>query len=177
MRHIKQLTIRFLNSITLCFLLSNCYNHDLGSHLKEVNKINNQIDLQGWEVMNKYIIEDECYYNIWKKKGDTVFSVSFTYFTNLKVYKIDDFLKSITKDSVYTEMSLFNSDTLYYFRYINDSLSFNSPKPIDENKINFRTGKYYYLYKRGRFNWKQKDFFENHIDSLTRIRGNDLPEF
>jgi len=48
--------------------------------------------------------------------------------------------------------------------------------PVEFNNLKFEVGKYYYMYKRGRLNWGQKEYFENNMDSLTRIRGNDLPE-
>jgi hypothetical protein len=73
-------------------------------------------------------------------------------------------------------MALLNNDTLYFYKCNSASLNKAPGNPVEFNNLKFKIGKYYYMYKRGRLNWGQKEYFENNMDSLTRIRGNDLPE-
>lgn len=180
MTYIKQCIIESSSKIVLLsiFLLIGCATNNLETHLKEIQKENSQIEVKGWDVNKNSTTDIETYYSLRKQIGDTTYSLSFSYFKNGndKFYKIDDYIKSYSvNDSVY-EMALLNSDTLYFFKCSSASLNKAPGIPVEFNNLKFEVGKYYYMYKRGRLNWGQKEYFENNMDSLTRIRGNDLPE-
>lgn len=180
MTYTKRFTIVSLNKIVLLvFLIFNgCTSSTLESYLKEIQKENSQIDIKGWDVVKKSTTDVEIYYSLQKKIRDTTYSLSFSYFGNgsERFFTVDDYIKSYTvNDSTY-EMALSNNDTLYFFK-CNSTFLNNAPGiPVEFSNLNFVKGKYYYMYKRGCLNWGQKDFFENNLDSLIRIRGNDLPE-
>lgn len=180
MTYIKQCIIESSSKIVLLsiFLLIGCTTNNLETHLKEIQKENSQIDVKGWDVIKNSTTDIETYYSLQKQIGDTTYSLSFSYFKNGNdnFYKIDDYIKAYSvNDSVY-EMALLNSDTLYFFKCSSASLNKAPGIPVEFNNLKFEVGKYYYMYKRGRLNWGQKEYFENNMDSLTRIRGNDLPE-
>lgn len=69
-----------------------------------------------------------------------------------------------------------NKDTLYHFTARRDDIPLISGRILKKENMNFIRGKYYYLYKYGRYNWKQRKYFELHQDSLIKVRGNALPE-
>lgn len=180
MDYIKQCIIEFLSKILLVpvLLLISCNTDDLELQLLEMQKENNQIELKGWEVKQKFTNAQVTEYSLRKMIGDTTYSFSFSFFKNGndKLYNIDDYIKSYSvNDSTY-EMALLNSDTLYFFKCSSASLNKASGIPIESNNLKFEVGKYYYMYKRGRLNWGQKQYFETNKDSLIRVRGNDLPE-
>ncbi len=180
MDYIKQCIIEFSSKIVLVsiLLLIGCTTDNLELQLIEIQKENNQIELKGWEVIQKFTIDQVTDYSLRKMIRDTTYSLSFSYYRNgnEKFYKVDDYIKSyIVNDSTY-EMALFNNDTLYFFKCNSASLNKDHRNPVGFNNLKFEIGKYYYMYKRGRLNWGQKEYFENNLDSLTRIRGNDLPE-
>jgi len=180
MAYIKRCIIESLSKIVLLsfLLLNGCATNNLESYLKEIQKENIQIDIKDWDVVKNSTTDIEIYYSLRKMIGDTTYSLSFSYFKNgsERFYKADDYIKSYTvSDSTY-EMALLNNDTLYFFKCNSASLNNAPSSPVEFNNLNFEMGKYYYMYKRGRLNWGQKEYFENNMDSLTRIRGNDLPE-
>lgn len=180
MTYTKRCTIESLSKIVLLsfLILNGCATSTLESYLKEIQKGNSQIDIKGWDVVKKSTTDIEIYYSLRKKIGDTTYSLSFSYFENgnERFFTVDDYIKSYTvNDSTY-EMALSNNDTLYFFK-CNSAFLNNTPgSPVEFNNLNFEIGKYYYMYKRGRLNWGQKEYFENNMDSLKRITGNDLPE-
>lgn len=180
MTYINQCIIESSSKFILIslFFLIGCTPNNLETHLKEIRKENNQIDVKGWDVIKNSTTDIETYYSLRKQIGDTTYSLSFSYFKNGndKFYKMDDYIKSYcVNDSTY-EMALLNSDTLYFFKCNSASLNKAPGIPVEYNNLKFEIGKYYYIYKRGSLNWGQKEHFENNMDSLTRIRGNDLPE-
>ena len=180
MTYIKRCIIESSSKIVLLsiFLLIGCTTNNLESHLKEIQKENSQIDVKGWDVIKNSTTDIETYYSLRKQIGDTTYTLSFSYFNNgnKKFYKIDDYIKSYNvNDSTY-EMALLDNDTLYFFKCNSSALNKAPGIPVEFNNLKFELGKYYYMYKRGRLNWGQKEYFENNRDSLIRIRGNDLPD-
>ncbi|MFO7790106.1 MAG: hypothetical protein R6V32_06005, partial [Bacteroidales bacterium] len=91
-------------------------------------------------------------------------------------YTVNDLIKSYTTDNMYFEMVLFNEDTLYFYSCNKNILSKDPGTPIDLNNLNFKFGKYYYLYSKGKFNLGQKHYFENNKDSLIKVKGNNIPD-
>jgi len=163
--------------IIFLLVLSGCSTNILKTHLENLQKENSQINIKGWELIQKTKTEVGHFYSLKKQIGDTTFSLSFDYFKQNEDwdYKLGDFIKSFNTDNFYNEMALLNRDTLYYFRY--KCLTIDNPEtPLVYKNMDFITGKYYYMYKRGGFNWEQKEYFENNIDSLFKIKGNNLPE-
>ena len=178
MVYMKRCIIEYLSKLVFILLLTGCSSNILNTHLENLQEKNNQINLEGWEVVQKTETGlDISFFSLKKQIGDTTFSLSFSYLKKNGCYKLNDFIKSYNTDSSYNEMALSNSDTLYFFkiRAIND----NPDNPFytkDYKDMIFITGKYYYMYKRGELNWGQNEYFENHMDSLIKIKGNNLHE-
>ena len=176
MKYIKRCTNVFLNKIVpFIFILVACSDsNNLKKHLEILTKKNNRIDINEWTIVQKIEIDERLYYSLKKEKGDTTFSLGFTYFETDDSYYIDDFIKKYYSDSTYIEMALWNNDTLYCFTY--DAQRCRMGKPMLFKKMNFVTGKYYYSYKRGKLSWEQRKYFDANRDSLIFIKGNNLPE-
>lgn len=167
--------IEYLSKLVFILLLTGCSSNNLKTHLENLQEKNNQIDLEGWEVVQKTETGlDISFFSLKKQIGDTTFSLSFSYLKKNGRYKLYDFVKSYNSDSSYNEMALINSDTLYFFKY--KAINNKTDNPLHYADMNFIKGKYYYMYRRGELNGGQKEYFENHIDSLTRIKGNNLLE-
>jgi len=111
-----------------------------------------------------------------KSERDTLYLLMFSYFPEPKLYKCEDYIKSYIDEGVYHELSLLNKDTLYYFTAKRDVNPFKNDDLIKREEQNFKVGLYYYLYKHGKYNWRQMEFYKSNKDSLIRIRGNRLPE-
>lgn len=179
MVYFKRCIIEYLSKLVFILLLTGCSSDNLKTHLGNLQEKNNEIDIEGWEVVQKTETGiDIFFYSLKKQIGDTTYSLSFDYFKQNEDwdYKLGDFIKSFNTDIFYNEMALLNRDTLYYFRYKCKTINNNPKTPLVYRNMDFITGKYYYLYRRGEFNWGQKEYFENHMDSLTKIRGNNLHE-
>jgi hypothetical protein len=180
MTYLNILKIKSFSKIVLLsiFLLHGCTSINLKSHLKELQKENSQINIKNWDVIQNYSNGVETFYNLQKQIVDTTYFFQFSHFKdgNKNSYITDDFVKSYSVNNSYYEMSLLNNDTLYFFKCNSDSLNENSAGYHKINNLNFVIGKYYFMYRRFRLNSEQSDYFENNMDSLTKIRGNDLPK-
>ncbi len=170
--------IKIAKLTMLILLITACNSDKLAIHLKNLKELNNQIDTKGWEVKNhsKGLMSED--YALKKQVGDTLILLSFSYFEDIEngLYKIDKYTKSYYSESFYYEMELHNNDTLYFFRYRKDEIIYKPVFYLSKDKMEFVTGKYYYLRKSGKYNFGQMEYFELHKDSLTKIRGNSLED-
>lgn len=165
--------IRF--SLTIFILFSGCTERELTTHLIEINKLNYQIQQDDWEVITKTTLDDDTYFYLEKRISDTIYSLAFTYFKAKQKYIIDGYTKSYKANSIYHEMALLNNDTLYFFTKPTSGDIIDEGKYIHIDSLNFIMGKYYYIYRMGRLNSRQRLYFDMNMDSLIRIRGNNLP--
>lgn len=173
----KRATGFFIKLIIFTLLLTSCKNEQLGVHLKHLKEQNKLIEIEGWEVTQQF---QECKmesFSLKKEVDDTSFRLNFYCIDNFgdKTYVLGDLIKSYTNDSLYVEMSLLNRDTLYLFTYKKDDIVNEPGHSIQFKNMVFQKGKYYFMYKHGNFTMNQQEFFENNKDSLTKVRGNNLP--
>ncbi|MCT4637600.1 MAG: hypothetical protein N4A72_07815 [Bacteroidales bacterium] len=149
---------------------------NFNGHLKELCEFNSSIDSSGWRLLQRIDYPEELYLSFEKTVGDTVFTVMYSKLDGVKV--ITDFTCKLTKsyvnDGKYFEWSVKNGDTLYYYNTdctVEDGLIYKAKEK------NFFFGRYYFLYLEGGvYNSKQRLFFESNIDSLIKIKGNNLPD-
>jgi hypothetical protein len=108
------------------------------------------------------------FYNYEKKQESRLYFLSFECYWNENdtVFIPKDYYVRYT-DSGFQHILLLgeNQDTLFHYK----ASLFG-----ELNKV-FIRGKYYYQYKFGEFNTAQRVFFKNNIDSLKKIKGNNLP--
>jgi len=155
-----------------------CSESKLKKHLKEIQKQNNKVMLDGWEVVQQYSFtpSDENYV-LKQMIGDTTIYFSFSYLNEGEgKYTINNFEKSYYKNNYYYEIVLQNSDTIYFFKC--DSLLKNKPGfyYCDITKLDFYIGKYYYLFMSNRMKRSEQKYFVKNSDSLIKIKGNNTPE-
>jgi hypothetical protein len=160
----------------LSLMFSSCSDNIMEEHLIQLNKINNQIDRNGWNVVFDSQSEEESFYGLDKQVSDTTISLGFSCARQNEgvYYIIDGFTKTFVKDSLYFELSLHNYDTLYFFSRLN-AFKNKSLQHYYIDSLNFIVGKYYYLNQHEKYTSGQKKFFMKHKDSLLKIRGNTLP--
>jgi len=171
-----------MNYIKLCVIgffistvFSGCAQDKIDNHLIKLRKKNTQIHLNGWTIEKQVLTSEEEYFSLGKVEKDTFYKCVFTYFPIVNKYNVDLFAKSYVENGIYHEISLHNNDTLYYFTSKKSSNSLKNGDFIKMEDRNFKLGWYYYLYKHGELNMKQKQFFEQNKDSLIQLRGNNLP--
>lgn len=73
--------------------------------------------------------------------------------------------------ALYRLISFDKADTLYDY-----TITSKKGNYFDFQKMVFKKGKYYFMYKMNKLNLVQQEFYEEHKDSLDKIRGNNLPE-
>jgi hypothetical protein len=114
---------------------------------------------------------DESVYTLNKQIDDTTFILKFHYFKKFPKINRDttyyhyEIYKTFSDNKYQYKLGLLKTDTLFYYK---------SPMNNLEDKI-FILGKYYYLSIAGELSTKQKIFFVENIDSLIKVRGDDLP--
>jgi hypothetical protein len=160
------------------FLLNNsCSNIILNNYVKEVKKINNRVTLNDWSIYQKYTISDgTSFFYLKKNKNDTIYRLQFSYYKKNKEVNFLDYYISYCVNDDYYELSLVNDDTLYFYTCKNSDYDEGRGPFRNFDRMNFITGKYYFMCKFGKLYAEQRNYFENHKDSLTKIRGNDLPD-
>lgn len=160
----------------ILFLTIFTWNHycdNIDHHIQEIHKLNKSIPLKGWE--EEFIKEESPVfknYLLFNVIDDTIFNIDFDVFFDLQSqkyeYRILKFWKRFNDDS-YEYHLLMNIDTLYF--YI-------TPINKSEEKYFFQ-GKYYYMYSSPReykFKECQYKYFIENMDSLIKVKGNDLPD-
>lgn len=164
MKYISKLAV-------IIFVFSGC--NYTQKHLSHIKRINSSVDINGWKVYQKINMGNEDYYHLKKMSGDTIFQLSFSYFRDSlnSAYHIDNYTKVYKDNGYFYQVALQNQDTLYSFRTNVDIRN----EQTDLENMEFSTGKYFFMYKMGKLNWGQRQFFENNRDSLIRVKGNCLP--
>ena len=157
--------------ITIFLLFVGCTNEErqLKICLDEINDRGiTKVDKIGW-TLNYYIDKDKStFYEISNKVADTLINFSFRHYKDNDKYIIEDYNKFYKnkKDNCFYSLQL-KKDTLYYYKM--RDLSSQLAKE-------FIVGKYYYQYIYNQLKLGQKRYFELHVDSLIKIRGNNLPK-
>lgn len=153
-----------------CCKPNNC---PYSSSLKNAKDLNSNIPDVKWEVYQYYFSDVEDYFALLSEQDDTSYYLRM-FKSNLpdsilhrKFYLL--FEKEYTKTDT-TYKLIMDTDTLCYFKY-----------PVyDSSQKYFIVGKYYYLFsdpcEMERFTICQHSFFQVHLDSLVKIKGNELPE-
>lgn len=157
--------------IVISFLVVSC-NYPT-KHLKKLNEMDKGIEIHGWSVLQVTDFGNETFYSLMKNDEDTVLQLSFSFFSDslYGVYYVDNFSKIYTENEYFYQIALQDQDTLYAFRTKSNIMK----KPTTLDKMEFSTGKYFFMYKMGKLNLGQRKFFENNKDSLTQVKGNTLP--
>jgi len=132
------------------------------------------IDPQGWNldtasIRNYTQVVPGITNYFYKKTADTIYWHSFILeISNSDTFYNPDYLYKRYESNGFQHILLLgkNSDTLFYYQ---------AGLFGDLRKL-FVQGKYYYMYKFHQYNREQSDFFKKNIDSLTRIRGHNLPD-
>ncbi|MBU1370140.1 MAG: hypothetical protein KJ578_12640 [Bacteroidetes bacterium] len=108
------------------------------------------------------------YYAFKKSINDTIYSLYFEYYFNdtdtifvpfwlYKRFIQDDFQHVLSFGE--------GGDTLYYYK----------AELFGRLKKFFISGEYYYQYEFNELKIHERDYFEKHKDSLTRVKGSNLP--
>ena len=172
--------MNFTKLFTIGFILSSilfaCGQDSISKHLSLLQKENSKIKLTGWSVKQEHSSDIEEYYCLIKQERDTFHLLTFSYFPNVKKYKLEDYIESYVDRGVYHELSLLNNDTLYYYTAKKNSNSLKNDELVKIDELDFKLGWYYYLYTHGKYNWEQKEYFESNRDSLVQIKGTNLPQ-
>lgn len=159
---------------------------NLEQHVSEIARINTSIEGNDWTVSQLYesagqTIDTKSHnYVITRTDGDTTLLTSFVYFLSEKQdpYFVDDLIKYYEDDSLFYEFALFSKDTLYYF-YCDKQMVEDQEDRVcrfDYEGFTFIVGKYYFLRKYCLMSAERMDYFDQNSDSLTRVRGTNLPE-
>lgn len=181
-------TNKFLIVIKLIFvcliLLTNC-NYQSESSIKSraldtATKYYNINNHNGWGIKKSFmkdeisfpVMDDEysggrCYYQ--KIDKDTIFRLAFEYYesNNDTMFVPLDYYQRYEEDAFYQHIILFGekSDTLFHYK-----------APMFEEMIKiFIRGEYYYKYLFNILNKQERLYFIENKDSLTAIKGNNLP--
>ncbi len=105
-----------------------------------------------------------------KVDADTTYRLSFRYYESINdtCFVPREYYKHFVENAYYQHVILYgeNSDTLFYYR----AEMFGSMIKV------FRRGKYYYKYKYGELSLGESLYFEENSDSLTAIKGHNLPK-
>lgn len=157
--------IRLLNFLLVMLslpILVSCENK-LDGYLKRIDKKSFfKNDPSGWK--NFQYIESMDQYMIFKYDGDTLKYLKFIPDEN-NIPVISQYEMKFPcglLDTCFLRMQA--KDTLFYFKENKDGKE-------------FFVGEYAYRYTSTRMSTEEMDFYENHEDSLRRIKGNNLPKF
>lgn len=134
--------------------------------LSKINEIfNYSIKEIGWQIDLYSADENYKYVNLSKELDDTSKILNYFYYEESGIYQIDCYQVNY-KGNKFEHQIRIEKDTLYHYK-----VSIDNPN----DKI-FLVGQYYYLYSNNLLNPKQKKYFEQNKDSLTKVRGNDLSD-
>ncbi|MBN2669325.1 MAG: hypothetical protein JXR60_08855 [Bacteroidales bacterium] len=110
----------------------------------------------GLGVFDYYFYEGEL--------GDTAVSLVFYIYLKDTMYRLDTYSK-IFEDKEYHYLLEMSQDTLYFFKELK----------TERGNLIFISGEYNYRYKKGMFSEEEMMYYIQHKDSLSRVRGNNLP--
>lgn len=157
----------------VCLFSCSTQNEPYQELLQRAKQLNNIIPTSKWYVEQYYFTDIEDYFALRTSINDT------SYYLRLYKSNMPDSLVS-RRFYLLLEKKFKIGDTLYNLIMDTDTLCYYKHPIYDSNEKFFYVGKYYFLYsdpdEMERFSLCQHYFFQNHIDSLVRIKGNDLPE-
>lgn len=142
-------------------------------HLQTLNEINSNISTGQWRIFDGFVDEQEEHFELERQKADTSYFLAFSYFPPSEKYIIDGFSQSFIVDGHYHELSIYNNDTMYHFF---STIDHDKSRSFSFEDRCFIVGKYYFLYQDGWLSEQQKEYFEQHKDSLTKVRGNEIAD-
>ncbi len=139
------------------------YLKDFRKHFDILNKHKNWYVTVGDEYDGETILYAKTF------NSDTLLSLSLTKHTegNVEHFEMNEVKKIFNRDRDLVDLQSYDQKMhlRYWYRF---------DKKTEEKKI-FVVGKYNYLYLHGGLSEQQDLYFENHADSLTRVRGDSLP--
>lgn len=181
MRKLRVKLVVIKAAIFLVLLFCGCKITKLRRHLEKIHSIDESIDTRGWSIRHYSKFEDAELYNLVKRVDDTTFRFEFWYYDSNSTwysrtrqhYQIDEYYITYLKNQLYNETLLLKGDTMYSY-----SCDTSDYKLVydDISNLDFEVGKYYFLSKFCHISYGQREYFNQHMDSLVRIRGNNLPE-
>jgi hypothetical protein len=140
-------------------------------HFNEKNEYEWEIDFETTGEDHTFL-EGETYfgghYGFTSQKNDTMYSIYFIMYVNENdtVFAPYWLYKRFIHDGFQHILSFGKGgDTLYHYK----------AELYGRLKKLFVRGEYYYLYEFNELNQYQREFFEKHRDSLTSIKGGNLP--
>lgn len=142
----------------------------LKSHIDFIHQINNNIPNKEWmiDVFSYPVWEDDYKeFLVSKTYTDTTYILKFGKYDTVSDFRFVYFERRFKHDDrkYYLTTNLHSDTLLLYYHAVNDSLN---PQ--------FEVGKYRYLAQNGGLSDEQLMFFNLYSDSLTRIKGNKLPD-
>lgn len=182
-------TLKETMLIVCVLIFQSCLNRPyIKSDINSICKINELLMPYKFQVLDlvekleyqyevDYDTNDTLMYNVNFEfsHADTIIQINYR---NYGVSSIDmisgcTLFKSYYKDEVLNEICLFNSDTLFHYTILP---KIESPRFFLDYK--FIKGKYLFMgiHNCGFTSSSQYVYFLQNIDSLKKIRGNDLPE-
>lgn len=170
MKKIKIVLIIVVLIIVIIFLgrltVSTVEKKHVKADLSKINELfNHSIKETGWQIDLYSADEEYKYVNLSKELADTSKILNYFYYEEPGIYQIDCYQINYEEGEFEHQVRI-EKDTLYHYKV-----------PIDKpNDKIFLVGQYYYLYSNNLLNPKQKQYFEEHKDSLIKVRGNNLPD-
>jgi len=114
----------------------------------------------------------ETQYNLKRVYGDTTYFMGiFKLKPNLQ-YKID----SCILELAYFKKNYSDKEYCYHLEMAKDTIYFYKSPINHEDSLIFIVGKYYYQWSNGLLDGEGMHYFLENMDSLKRVRGNDLPD-
>lgn len=135
--------------------------------------INSNIPKLKWIVNQYYSTDIEDYFALRAEYKDTIYY--------LRLYKSNQ-PASIDSDDFYFqfERKHVGNEFIYVLLMDKDTLCFYMSTLDEPSEKIFFIGKYYFLFtdphEIKHYTMCQHVFFQNHIDSLVKVKGNDLPD-
>lgn len=160
--------------IIVMIMLSSCNNkkNEVNVHIKKIKEKFPIIEEDGWKIDNVLWEKDVKFYNFKKTISDTFYFLDFDFIINDSIYSILSYEMQFEDNKFIYRLNLDkNGDTLYFYKHplIEDGDVFRIKKMV------FYSGKYKFLYNAGRMKIGQRRYFEKYSDSLTKIKGDNLP--
>ncbi len=158
---------------TFLFNSENFKQESFRNHYECLKILNPQIPMGNWRLEQHYNSFEKEYYSFYMDKIDTFYNISF-YVKDSESVLCEKKYMILEYQKKYSDLNnnyylLMDYDTLYFYQQSKKS-----------NQKKFYRGKYYYLYSTPEEmrNYKkcQHEYFQEHLDSLVKIRGDNLPE-
>lgn len=163
--------------------LVSCMNREqkLEMHFNNLHSINTNLSTTGWEIYNPtlWLYEKEGCIQAKKEITDTTMYLNLYYTKKKDKYEyIGKITKTFLVDSVCyrLNMTIFG-DTSYFYKYSANKIMCNDFRYLSLDEIEFIVGEYLYILMHEDYNLpeEQRYFLFENIDSLRKVRGDNLP--